>query len=206
MKAEFSDTLNFLHENLENFSSTLVPLWHPLGFVSCVIDELPSSHVVRVHYWPKSQRRVKNPDWPIHTHTYRLRSLVLAGEVRDIQYRISPGSEWCVYSVNYYSGGSEIIRTPHEVDAIVEIDELRRSGNHYEVPRGVYHQTLVPIEQTAITLVLLTDHDSDTPKVLGSKLAERYPYNRVPFDRYEFWGKIRDSLEYNLRSPEIKQR
>lgn len=90
MKAEFSDTLNFLHENLENFSSTLVPLWHPLGFVSCVIDELPSSHVVRVHYWPKSQRRVKNPDWPIHTHTYRLRSLVLAGEVRDIQYRISP--------------------------------------------------------------------------------------------------------------------
>lgn len=206
MKAEFSDTLNFLHENLENFSSTLVPLWHPLGFVSCVIDELPSSHVVRVHYWPKNQRRVKNPDWPIHTHTYRLRSLVLAGEVRDIQYRISPGSEWCVYSVNYYSGGSEIIRTPHEVDAIVEIDELRRSGNHYEVPRGVYHQTLVPIEQTAITLVLLTDHDSDTPKVLGSKLAERYPYNRVPFDRYEFWGKIRDSLEYNLRSPEIKQR
>lgn len=198
MKTETLHALNFLHENFDHLSSNLVPLWHPLGFVSCVIYELPSSHVIRVHYWPKGERRVKNPDWPIHTHTYRLRSLILAGEVRDLQYSVRPGREWCVYSVNYYSGGSEIVRTPHEVDAIAEVDEFRRSGNHYEVPRGVYHQTLVPHEQSAATLVLLTDHGSDTPKVLGSKLAERYPYDRIPFDRHQFWDGIRDAMEHQL--------
>lgn len=188
MKIEIPDLLSSLRENFGSLAANLVPLWHPLGFVSCVIDEVSSSHIARVHYWPEGERRVKNPDWPIHTHAYRLESLVLAGAVRDLQYRVQSGTEWCEYSVNYYSGGSEIVRTPNEVDTFAEVDELRRSGSRYEVPRGVYHQTLVPHEQSAVTLVLLTDHSSDAPKVLGSKLAERYPYDRISFDRERFWA------------------
>lgn len=198
MKTEISDVLSFLQENFVPLSANLVPLWHPLGFVSCVIDEVSSSHVARVHYWPECERRVKNPDWPIHTHTYSLESLVLAGTVRDLQYRVQPGTEWCEYSVNYYSGGSELVRTSNEVDTIAEVDELRRAGSRYEVPRGVYHQTLVPREQSAVTLVLLTDHSSDAPKVLGSKLAERYPYDRISFDRERFWDAIKKALENQL--------
>lgn len=198
MKTEILDMLNFLRENFESFSTDLVPLWHPLGFVSCVIDEVSSSHIARVHYWPEGERRVKNPDWPIHTHTYRLQSLVLAGAVRDLQYRVQPGAGWCEYSVSYYSGGSEIVRTPNEVDAFVEVNKLRLAGNCYEVPPGVYHQTLVPHEQSAVTLVLLTEHSSDVPKVLGSKLAERYPYDRIAFDRERFWGVIKEALDNQL--------
>ena len=187
--------LGFLQENFDSLSANLVPLWHPLGFVSCVINDVSSSHIARVHYWPKGERRVKNPDWPIHTHTYRLQSLVMKGVVRDLQYHVQSGSEWCEYSVNYYSGGSVIVRTPNEVNAIVAVDELRRSGNYYEVPRGVYHQSFVPYEQSAVTLVLLTDHNSETPKVLGSKLEERYPYDRISFDRKLFWEAIKEALE-----------
>lgn len=77
------------------------------------------------------------------------------------------------------------------------MDELRRSGTHYEVPRGVYHQTLVPYEKSAITLVLLTDHGSEAPKVLGSKLAERYPYDRISFDHHRFWSAIREAMDYH---------
>ena len=198
MRTEIPDMLSFLRENFGALSAELVPLWHPLGFVSCVIHEVSSSHIARVHDWPEGERRVKNPDWPIHTHTYKLHSLVLAGAVRDLQYRVQPGTEWCEYSVSYYSGGSEIVRTSNEVDTFVEVDELRRSGSRYEVPRGVYHQTLVPGDQSAVTLVLLTDHSSEAPKVLGSKLAERYPYDRVPFDRERFWSAIKEALENQL--------
>lgn len=198
MKTEISDMLSFLRENIDSLSVDLVPLWHPLGFVSCVIEEVALSHIARVHYWPKGERRVKNPDWPIHTHTYRLQSLVLAGAVRDLQYRVQPGMEWCEYSVNYYNGGSEIVPTPNEVDTFAEVDELRRSGSRYEVSRGVYHQTFVPHEQSAVTLVLLTDHSFDAPKVLGSKLAERYPYDRISFDRERFWDAIKAALENQL--------
>lgn len=198
MKTEIPDLLSFLRENFGSLSADLVPLWHPLGFVSCVIDEVSSSHIARVHYWPEGERRVKNPNWPIHTHTYRLQSLVLAGAVRDLQYRVQPGTELCEYSVSYYSGGSEIVRTPNEVDTFAKVDELRLPGSRYEVPRGVYHQTLVPHEQSAVTLVLLTDHGSDAPKVLGTKLAERYPYDRVSFDRERFWDAINNALENQL--------
>lgn len=198
MKTEILDMLSFLRDNFDSFSADLVPLWHPLGFVSCVIGEVSSSHIARVHYWPEGERRVKNPDWPIHTHTYRLQSLVLAGAVRDLQYRVQPGTGWCEYSVSYYSGGSEIVRTLNEVDTFLEVDELRLAGNCYEVPRGVYHQTLVPHEQYAVTLVLLTDLSSDAPKVLGSKLAERYPYDRISFDRERFWDVIKEALENQL--------
>jgi hypothetical protein len=125
----------------------------------------------------------------------------MAGLVRDLQYSVQPGAEWCEYSVSYYRGGSEIVRTPNEVDTFANVDELRRSGSRYEVPRGVYHQTLVPHEHSAVTLVVLTDHSSDAPKVLGSKLAERYPYDRKSFDRKRFWDAIKEALDNQLTNP-----
>lgn len=198
MKTEMSDVLGFLCSSFESLSSRLTPLWHPLGFASCIIDQVPSSHVARVHYWPAGERRVKNPDWPIHTHTYALRSLVLEGEVRDLQYSVRPGDQWCVYSVNYYDGGSEIVRTSEEVDATTVIDKVRPTGSQYEVRRGIYHQTLVPHEDAAITLVLLTDHGSEAPKVLGSKSALTYPYDRISFDRSRFWGAVGEAVECHL--------
>lgn len=200
MKAEASDLLVFLRDNLRALSSDVVPLWHPLGFVSCVIDEVPDKYVARVHYWPNGERRVKNPDWPIHTHSYTLSSLVLDGCVRDLQYRRTEGDEWCVYSVNYFNGGSEINRTGESIDLITNLDELRSAGDQYQVARGIYHQTQVPINQSAVTLVLLTNHGSDAPKVLGSALANRYPYDRIPFEANRFWGAVEEAMECHLTS------
>lgn len=195
MKTDISEVFGFLRNNLKSLASSVIPLWHPLGFVSCVIGQAPSSYVARVHYWPPGERRVKNPDWPIHTHTYALRSLVLAGDVRDIQYRVEPGDQWCVYSVNYYDGGSEIVKTLEEVDATTVVDEIRTAGIQYEVRRGIYHQTLVAQEHSAVTLVLLTDHCSEAPRVLGSKAAAKYPYDRVPFHHGRFWGAVGEAVE-----------
>jgi len=193
MQTSIQDAFDFLSSNLEQLASNVVPLWHPLGFVSCVIDESPT-HVTRVHYWPPGERRVKNPDWPIHTHAYALRSLVMSGAVRDLQYRVEPGEQWRIYSVNYYDGGSEIVRTSESVSAVPEVDEIRNAGEQYEVPRGVFHQTHVPHDQATVTVVLLTDHVTDAPKVLGVKQAKKYPYDRVAFDAAVFWKAVREAV------------
>jgi len=198
MRIEFADLLEFISKNFEELSSELIPLWHPLGFVSCVVEEVPSSHTVRLHYWPKGERRVKNPDWPIHTHSYVLTSLVLSGQVRDLQYRTIPGSQSWIYSVNYFKGGSEIVRTSEAVELLSKTDEIRISGEQYKVPRGVFHQTEVPIDKSAVTLVVLTDHGVEAPMVLGAKQAEKYPYDRVPFDSNCFWNAIHEALTYHL--------
>jgi hypothetical protein len=198
MQTDISDSFNFLQQNLDNLASSVVPLWHPLGFVSCVIDESPMQYVARVHYWPAGERRVKNPDWPIHTHSYALKSLVLSGQLQDLQYRAEPGDQWSIYSVNYFEGGSEIVRTSENVNALPSIDEFREAGAQYEVPLGVFHQTKVPQDQAAVTLVLLTDIGTESPKVLGTKQAEKYPYDRIEFNPEVFWKAVREAVEFHL--------
>src|SRR4051794_32516353 len=107
MKIEAASFIAYLSKEIPLLEVTCAPLWHPLGFVSCVIKESKGDHVVRLHYWPKGERRVKNPDWPIHTHSYHLSSYVLCGVVRDLQYQRSSGDR-SIYAVKYFEGGSEI--------------------------------------------------------------------------------------------------
>ena len=102
MKTEASSFVPYLASDLPHLRRTCTPLWHPLGFVSCVIKDDANEATVRVHYWPKGERRVKNPDWPIHTHTYDLSSFILAGRIRDLQYRVRSGEALTVYEVSYY--------------------------------------------------------------------------------------------------------
>lgn len=199
METNFIEVLEFISKNIETLSSNLVPLWHPLGFVSCVIKEVPSNYVVRLHYWPKNERRVKNPHWPIHTHSYKLNSLVLSGEVRDLQYGVICGTGQWIYSVNYPKGGSEIVKTSESIQVHTEIDEIKLPGEQYQVPRDKFHQTEVPIHQSAVTLVILTDHSSDAPKVLGGDISEKYFYDRIPFDSTTFWSEVRRALEHYLK-------
>jgi len=198
MQTDILDSFDFLKNNLERLASKVVPLWHPLGFVSCVVNESPGKYVTRAHFWPLGERRVKNPDWPIHTHTYALKSLVLSGAVRDLQYRVVPGDQWCVYSVNYYEGGSEIVRTSENVNAVIEVDEMRHAGKQYEVPQGVFHQTQVAHDQAAVTVVVLSNYGAEAPKVLGTKQAEKYPYDRIEFDPGLFWKAVREAVGCHL--------
>lgn len=199
MQTNFSELLKFISQNIDAFSSNLIPLWHPLGFVSCVIEDIPSNNTIRLHYWPKRIRRVKNPDWPIHTHSYTLNSLILKGKVRDLQYRTVSGIGKWIYLVNYFEGGSEIIRTKDEIQVIIESDEIRCCGEQYQVPRGTFHQTQVPINESAVTIVILSNYSEEPPKVLGDcKLSKKYPYDRIPFDQIHFWNEVREALNHHL--------
>lgn len=171
------------------------PQWHPLGFVSCVILRETDGSTVRVHYWPKSERRVKNPDWPVHTHTYQLSSLVLAGRLFDIQYQRSSGTSQVIYEVNYYDGGSSIARTSETISLSIEFEKERSVGEQYSVERGVFHETRVAFDESALTLVALSEFKENLhPLVVGSNKAESYPYDRTSFDREEFWSQVETSL------------
>jgi len=194
MKIEARNFLRFLSENLGQLSETHQPLWHPLGFVSCLIKKEDGSHSVRVHYWPNGERRVKNPDWPIHTHSYELSSLVLSGTVRDIQYSSVIGTDYSLYSVRYFGEDSEIVRTSEKISVQVSIDAFRHSGDQYSVARGTFHQTQVDSETSALTLVALSDMTGEPPLVLGHAAEESYPYDRAGFDKKFFWDKVKECV------------
>lgn len=194
MKIEAKDFINYLENNLSDLRSTCSPLWHPLGFVSCIIKE-EKDYVIRVHYWPNGERRVKNPDWPIHTHSYNLSSYVINGGVQDLQYKKNVTGEHIIYSVRYFEGGSEIIQTENTMGIDVLVDEVRCAGEQYNVALDTFHQSVVPFDRSAVTIVALSSFSDDAPLVLGAPGQDSYPYDRTSFDKEEFWIEVTNGLK-----------
>lgn len=189
MKIEAKNYFEFLAKNLDELSSTIDPFWHPLGFVSCIIKK-NEQVTLRVHYWPKGERRVKNPDWPIHNHSYFLSSYILLGNVRDIRFKATEGSQYLAYSVKYCDGGSAINQTAEKFSVEPIVDELRKAGDSYEVDSSVFHQSIVPKDSSAVTLVALSQFTDSPPIVLGSRGEESYPYERMPYSKDVFWENV----------------
>lgn len=200
MKTNAFNHLRFLIEGVEKLSLECQPLWHPLGFVSCLLKEEKGDHTLRVHYWPPHERRTKNPDWPIHTHSYTLSSLVINGRVQDIQYKTAVGQDYSIYEVRYFDGGSEIVKRETNVSIIEAVNLTQVSGNQYCVERGIFHQSRVALNESAVTLVALSEVGENPPLVLGNSAEYRYPYDRTPFDRATFWGEVKNALSSMGRS------
>jgi hypothetical protein len=194
MQTSLADLVEKCRRDIVDLEEDTTPLWHPLGFVSCEAYCLPSGDVARVHFWPRGQRRTKNPDWPIHTHSYALRSRVLSGQVRDIQYRAEPPGGGRIYMVEYSEGGSRVVKSNRTVELAKTVDEIRVAGSEYSVPQGTFHQTRVPEEESAVTIVLLSNHTNDPPEVIGTDEGNVYPYDRIPFAKNAFWQAVRSAL------------
>ena len=194
MKIEASSHLSYLRENISQIAKSCQPLWHPLGFVSCIIGKEKNGSITRIHYWPKCERRAKTPNWPIHTHIYDLSSLILEGRLRDIQYRLIPGCDYAIYSVSYSGEDSVINLTGGRTSIKIETDEVRQKGEEYTVPIDFFHQTIVPFDESAITLVVLSNFEDSKPLVLGGYGEKSYPYERVEFNKVEFWSRIKETI------------
>jgi hypothetical protein len=194
MRISASSQLAYLRENLFHLSCTCVPLWHPLGFVSCLVRSELDHFAVRVHYWPKNERRPKRPDWPIHTHVYDLSSLVLMGRVRDVQFREKTGLEHAVYSVSYDGDDSAISDTGQHLSIEAQIDDYHSVGEEYFVPKGTFHCTYVSRTEFALTLVALSNFEKASPLVLGQSGRESEPYGRQPFDKEVFWHHVHEAF------------
>lgn len=200
MKINALDHIDFLLDNIDSLAASIQPLWHPLGFASCVIRENPGELTLRVHYWPPNDRRTKNPDWPVHTHSYALSSLILSGNVEDIQYDTIVGDEYSVYRVSYFNGNSEISNTDRKTSLSKRTSEVRTKGDQYRVECGVFHQSSVKFSESAVTFVALSELSNEPPLVLGGNGDHRYPYDRTPFDRKVFWSAVR----YATSNPAIQ--
>lgn len=195
MKISAKTIIPCITENLDTFERLKAPLWHPLGFVSCVLESDESTREVRINYWPQEERRTKNPDWPIHTHRYFLSSFVLAGTVRDIQYRSYSGKGHKIYEVNYIGSNSEINKSVHSVDIKEVSNIVRNAGDVYSVQRGTLHRTFVEQSKSAMTIVVLSDFTDENPIVIGQEGGNNYPYERIPYDSCRFWQEVRLNIE-----------
>lgn len=166
-----------------------IPLWHPLGFVSLPLIE-SEGWVLKLHYWPNGMRKPKKPDWPIHNHRFRIESRVLYGAVENRLYGIEMGGEYRLFPVAY--SGKDSVLEPSEtfVTATLQNTEYHKAGVTYEIPRKVFHQTFVPINTSAMTIVLQTDLVDSPPFVVGKEEVVIEKYNRTFYDKQKLWHEI----------------
>ncbi|MYB76784.1 MAG: hypothetical protein F4X83_06765 [Chloroflexi bacterium] len=194
MKINARSQLPYLRDNISEIASTCQPLWHPLGFVSCVIRREEDEFTTRVHYWPRGNRRTKEPNWPIHNHAYELSSHILAGCVRDIQYRLVRGNDYAIYSVSYAGENSTITLTNRRTSLEKLIDQFHLAGEDYSVSVDTFHETDVPMQEQAISLVVQSNFRDTEPLVLGTGEGGQHSYDRIEFDRVAFWSQVRGTI------------
>ena len=171
-----------------------VPLWHPLGFVSLPLTE-GAGWALKIHYWPKGTRKPKKPDWPIHDHRFHIESRVLLGVVGNWKYKIIEGGEERLFPVSYSGKDSVIMPHGNAITAVLDSKEYHVAGEVYEICRKTFHQAYVPIEESAITLVLQTDFVEQPPFVVGRLGIAIEEYKRTVYSKEKIWDAIINGSE-----------
>jgi hypothetical protein len=104
-----------------------------------------------------------------HDHTYRLTSLILAGELRHRTFIAIDDNQGDreVLKVSYESGNSTLLSTGRLVRIQVTGDEIYHAGKIYTLEPGTIHRA-VPVKLPLATLVVtVAGDDVRDPKVFG---------------------------------------
>ena len=156
---------------------------HPLGFIACTLLT-EGSRKLRLHYWPLTGTVQQSPDCQIHDHLFEFTSWVIAGEIVNVEYKLSQsGQEFAEYRVEYSGDQSILTKTPNVIKLTEHNRSLYKEGSTYSVRSGVLHETQRTGLQKACTILLTNDVSESSPLVLGpvSGLAQ-YVYQRSNID------------------------
>lgn len=208
MRTKAIGALKKIQNEIGVLSVEVLPLWHPLGFVSCVVFK-ENNIVTRLHYWPKDERKPKKPNWPIHTHIFKLSSLILSGSLRDVQYHRFPGNDYAAYQVQYMGEDSILVEKGEKCRIGIVRDSILYPHGFYYIEEGVFHESKVDLHQETLTLAQCFEYSSDEPIVLapvtecaGSDVSS-LQYIRQPYNSGLFWERVGSLIDVFLRSEDF---
>jgi hypothetical protein len=174
----------FTYQKLDEFCNSLLlsyskleGSWHPLGFAIVKLFET-GSYKYRLHFWPKNERKPKEPDWQIHNHIFDLESLVICGKIGSKEFIVQEDTECNTshleYEVIYHKQGSSIVTTDRLLKVSLDNEKWTSVGASYQVECGVFHQTYVKMDEFAASLVRTSNEKiQSSPIVVGDSGANR---------------------------------
>lgn len=152
---------------------------HPLGFYYI---ELANSkqHRTRLHIWPENldERELIGPNFPIHDHSWSFKSLILAGEITNLTYRLKNDitGDYFIYGTEYTSAGVELkcdIKNRFQLE--LESSKAYKKNDSYSMKSGRLHETKV--EKGLCVTLLKANYDLNRePIVIGRKSSEAMIY------------------------------
>jgi hypothetical protein len=130
--------------------------WHPNGFVVFRIGDAGSLGQLRLHVWPKGDRRGVAGHPEIHSHNWDLASLVLAGTYTDELYAFDDDAEhFHAHAVSYDGGGDSLTPTGDQVGMRRDATREVAQGSFHFIPAGVPHRTRIDPGDLVVTLVVM---------------------------------------------------
>ena len=127
---------------------------HPLGFWLADIPSPVPDGRSRVHVWPEDYQMRGDQQGTIHTHTWELRSAVVAGTIRNLSHQLTDGGNFDVSRVEYQlPDRTQLIPVRRKVTPVVSHVSETRAGQVYGELAGDYHSTELKTAP-AVTVVL----------------------------------------------------
>uniref|UniRef100_UPI003F7E6721 hypothetical protein n=1 Tax=Xanthomonas sp. 0924 TaxID=2835534 RepID=UPI003F7E6721 len=130
---------------------------------------------------------------------------MLRGEIVDSQYVISGDNEGrsCIYEVSYTGEDSIIVDTGRKCSLHEISKKVWSPGQKYVVDKGVFHESSVALNQSAVTFVCLSHKGDEPPLVVGDAAGGSFPYDRAAFEGEEFWSNVNESLAELMIRPDV---
>lgn len=164
-------------------------LIHPHGFYVVLLGRTDTEEW-RLHFWPKGPRIVTGMPAFIHTHNCDIESLILKGQITNIQYNVSAHSSGGqpLYEVNYggdrYAAATSnyLVKTATRVQVTIQRRDTYTCGENYNIERNSYHEAVVSDRDVTSTLVCMHRRSADSVMVVG---LDGYPQT-IAFTRPEY--------------------
>ncbi|MDO8510573.1 MAG: hypothetical protein Q7S55_00245 [Nanoarchaeota archaeon] len=169
---------------------------HPYGFLQLSLSEGAwRDSGYRLHVWSDELPPMKRPEFQVHDHIYGVRSQILLGALRDIQYIIEEDGqgEYLLFKAT----PGKLLNTKQKVSCTKRSVSYLSAGDKYFVPKGDFHssESLAPL---TATLFQKLDADlSRSPDVVGSSYYEKTELlsDDRTFDQRLAWRVIDTALE-----------
>ncbi|WP_433554325.1 hypothetical protein ACQP08_15095 [Micromonospora zamorensis] len=137
-------------------SGTIAGRWHPTGFAVFHVGDLGAEQKLRLHIWLAGHRPALANHPCIHSHHWKLDSLVLAGTYIDTLFQIDKehGTPYFLHKYAYWPDGDSVAP-----GGIINLRQTAhravQAGEFHDIPIGVLHETRVSTDAAAATLVIM---------------------------------------------------
>jgi len=170
---------------------------HPYGFYIVKIEK-QNNIQIRLHIWLDKFRKRQNPDWPPHTHSSDLNSIILNGKLTHNIWEIVHKNQAAnvLYQVEYDKNISKLNKTSELVSLQLTNSTLYSTGDSYCLDRYIFHSVEVKNTLKAITLFITSNLGKNVQHVVGEAIG-----NKV----YEFERRKLTIIEKNAVVHEIEK-
>ena len=145
---------------------------HPYGFLQLSLSDAAwRDSGYRLHVWSDELPPMKRPEFQVHDHIYGVKSQILLGVLRDIQYIVDEDAQGEYLLFKAATG--ILVNTKNKVSCTKRRVSYFEAGKQYSIIKGDFHssESLAPL-----TATLFQKMDADlnlSPSVVGPAYYEK---------------------------------